>query len=427
MAALYIKECVFMKKFKKSLAILSTICIAAASAIAPMSANAALVPEDAAVTQSVADTAYNYTVDGDTFSFYDNVHKISIVDGTLKDGKDISFYGLNDEGNLAVVYFNVEANEGKGVVVENDSMVYVTYADGEISEIGRDIGTTSLFGFDMSIADPSMAGMMKVFNASLGSFLGAYGAGTGDYSAICSTGKNSGMIEYVRGQRTELLLKDDNYITNLDWSNNEAFMANEWGIYSGYHVIDGVDYNTFCFFGDSDDVYYYGYAKTETGYKVLNMKGTVRKLNDRTKYISLKNVDMSRACDNSSQYAAKMSSCLMAAQGKKSMNLDTLKLYVTYQYEKGWLVPKVYAKTSTASGYLAYTDGSFAGEIKDADGNTEALTVKLDCRNYIVTSATAGVFTVARQTCYYGSLNESRPYLTSYDFGYYDPWFWFWF
>ena len=79
-----------MKKFKKSLAILSTICIAAASAIAPMSANAALVPEDAAVTQSVADTAYNYTVDGDTFSFYDNVHKISIVDGTLKDGKDIS-------------------------------------------------------------------------------------------------------------------------------------------------------------------------------------------------------------------------------------------------------------------------------------------------------------------------------------------------
>lgn len=416
-----------MKKLKNSLIVISSLCMAAISIAAPMSANAAEI-SDSSVSESISDAAYEYTVDGDTFSFYDNVHSISIVDGTLKDGKDISFYGLNEQGDLAVVYFNVLADEGKGVVVTNDSMVYVTYAGGNISEVERDIGATSLFGFDMSLADPSMAGMMKVFNASLGSFLGAYGTEAADYSSISSGASLTGKVEYVKGSHTDLILKDDNFITNLNWSGDEAFMANEWGIYSGYNVVNGVDYNTFCFFGDSNDVYYYGYAKTDSGYQVLNMKGTVRKIDDRTKYISLNPVDMSRTSDDASQYATKMSSCLMAAQGAKSMNLDSLTLYMSYKCERGWLVPQLYAGTSTASGFLKYDNGTFTGEITDADGNTETLSVKANCRDFVVTSKSAGVFTVARQSYSYGSLTQARPVLRNYDCWYYwSPWFWYWF
>ena len=91
-----------MKNFKNSLIAISAICMAAVSAVAPMSASAAQTT-DSAVSESISDVAYEYTVDGDSFSFYDNVHSISIVDGTLKDGKDISFYGLNEQGDLAVV------------------------------------------------------------------------------------------------------------------------------------------------------------------------------------------------------------------------------------------------------------------------------------------------------------------------------------
>lgn len=416
-----------MKNFRNSLIAISTICMAAVSAVAPMSASAAQIT-DSAVSESISDVAYEYTVDGDSFSFYDNVHSISIVDGTLKDGKDISFYGLNDQGDLAVVYFNVQADEGKGVVVTNDSMVYVTYAGGDISEVERNIGANELFNFDMGLADPSMAGMMKVFNASLGSFLGAYGTEAADYSSISSGASLTGKVEYVRGSHTDLILKDDNFITNLSWSGDEAFMANEWGIYSGYNVVNGVDYNTFCFFGDSNDVYYYGYAKTDSGYKVLNMKGTVCQIDDRTKYISLNPVDMSRTSDNASQYATKMSSCLMAAQGAKSMNLDSLTLYVSYKVEKCRIVPQLYAGTSTASGFLKYDNGVFTGDITDADGNSETLSVKMDCRNFVVTSKSAGVFTVAKQACSYGSLTQARPVLRTYDCCYYwNPWFWYWF
>ncbi len=416
-----------MKKFRRSIAVISTICMAATSLIAPLSASAEELVPEADLTEAVSVSDYDYSVDGELFDFRDNVHNITIAGGTLKDGKDISFYGLSDNGDLAVVYFNVIANEGKGVVASNDSMVYVTYADGEITEVSRDIGATGLFGFDMGLADPSMAGMMKVFNASLGSFLGAYGAETMDYSSISSSAPLSGKIEYTKGSWSELFLIDDNYITNPDGSANEAFMANEWGIYSGYQVVDGIDYNTFCFFGDSNDVYYYGYAKTETGYKVLNMKGVVYKLDDRTKYILLKPVDMSRTSDDASQYATKMSSCLMAAQGRKSMNLDTLTMYTTYKYEKGWFTPVIVAKTSTASGILTYSGGTFTGDITDADGNTETLSVKSNCTNYVVTSASAGVFTAAKLICGIASLSESRPYISNYNFCCYDPWFWCWF
>lgn len=380
------------------------------------------------IEEEAINTGYAYSADGDTFDFYDYTHKITIAGGTLKDGKDISFYGLNDEGNLAVVYFNVEADEGKGVVATNNEMTYVTYSHGEITEYTREIGTTSLFGFDMGLADSSMAGMMKVFNASLGSFLQAYSAEIGAYSAMSSGASASANIEYVKAFNQHLLLIDDNYITNFSCSPDETFMANEWGIYSGYQVVDGIDYNTFCFFGDNNDVYYYGYAKTDDGIRVLNMKGVVYEIDSRTKYILLNPVDMSRNSDNSSQYITKMASCLMAAQGQSSLNLDTLTIMPYVSFRKGRINYSLYAYTSTAEGCLEYADGKFSGEITDENGKSETLSVQAGCRNYVVTSQTAGVFTVAKNTCGYGSLSNSRPGtgLFSYcGWGYYNYPLWF--
>ncbi|MBR1554978.1 MAG: hypothetical protein IJ644_06240, partial [Oscillospiraceae bacterium] len=288
-----------MKKMRNLLIAMMTISMLAGTSAVSMISSAA--DTEAADVTAVAAENYAYTVDGDTYSFYDYQHQISIENGALKDGKDISFYGLNDEGNLATVYFNVQADEGMAVVVSNDAMVYITYAGGEMTETERAIGTVDLFGFDMSLADSTMTGMMKVFSASLGSFVQAYGGTLADYSAISGGGALSGAVEYVKAKAQNLILMDDNYITNQAGSANIAFMANEWGIYSGYQVVDGVDYSTFCFFGTQGDVYYYGYAKTESGYKVITMKGTVSEVDDRTKSVSLKPVDMSRTSDNASQ------------------------------------------------------------------------------------------------------------------------------
>ena len=395
-----------MKKFRNLIA-----CAMAFTTIAGTSAPVLSVSaNDSAETSQ----AYSYTTDGETFSFYDYSHNITISDGSLKNGKDISFYGLNDEGSLAVVYFNTEANEGKGVVAGNDSMIYVTYENGEISEVERPAGTQQLFNFDMSLADSSMTGMMKVFNASLGGFLQAYSSSQKEYSTICDFGSESGTINYVNPQYTELILMDDNYITNKEDSANEAFMANEWGIYSGYNVIDGVDYSTYCFFGTHGDVYYYGFSKAENGFNVVTMKGTVSEVDERTKVVSLKSVDMSVPSDNASQYITKMAGCLMSAQGKTSLNLDTLTLDTAYQYTGKGFRTVIEASTSTASGTLTYNDGCYSGTITDENGNTEELSVKSYAKNYIVTSQTSGTFTVSKKKdfwgFYTGSLENSAPY-----------------
>lgn len=406
-----------MKKIRNLLTALTALTMLAGIAAMPAAAEE---PEE--MQEPVAET-YAYTVDGSTFSFYDYQHQISITDGTLKNDKDISFYGLNDAGSLAVVYFNVEANEGKSVVADNGSMIYTTYANGEISEVSRSVGTTDLFNFDMGLADSSMEGMMKVFNASLGGFLQAYSASIADYSAISSGGSLSGKIEYVQAQPQELILMDDNYITNADGSADEAFLANEWGIYSGYQVLGDVDYSSFCFFGTQGDVYYYGYAPTETGYSVVNMKGTVSEIDERTKVVSLQPVDMSWTSDDASQYSTKMASNLMAAQGRTSLNLDTLDLYMTYQFNGRRWKKVIEASTSTASGTLVYKDGVYTGTLTDADGNTEELSVKVDYWNYVVTSQTSGVFTVDR---YNGSLADANPAVQYNNYYYYFPMDWFW-
>ncbi len=406
-----------MKKMRNLLTVLMAV---------TMLATTSAVSAAAAETEATASQNYAYTVDGENFSFYDYQHQISITDGTLKNNKDISFYGLNDEGNLAVVYFNVEANEGKSVVAENGSMVYTTYADGEISEVSRNVGTTDLFGFDMSLADSSMAGMMKVFNASLGGFLQVYSSSVADYSAISNFGSLSGNVEYVKAKPQELTLMDDNYITNPDGSADEAFLANEWGIYSGYQVLDDADYNAFCFFGTQGDVYYYGYAKTDSGYKVVNMKGTVTQVDDRTKQVSLQPVDMSRTSDDASQYITKMASNLMAAQGKTSLNLDTLALYMTYQFNGRRRKNVIEASTSTASGTLVYDNGVYTGTLTDENGNTEELSVKATCWEYIITSQTSGTFTLDRYAGFSSSLADSNPAVQYNYYYYYLPLDWFW-
>ena len=415
-----------MKKMRNLLIAMMTISMLAGTSTVSMVSSAS--DAEAINEDIVAAKNYAYTVDGDTYSFYDYQHQISITDGALKDGKDISFYGLNDEGNLATVYFNVQADEGMAVVVSNDTMVYITYADGETTETERAIGTMNLFGFDMSLADSTMTGMMKVFSASLGSFVQAYGGTMADYSAISGGGALSGAVEYVKTSAQNLVLMDDNYITNQAGSENIAFMANEWGIYSGYQVVDGVDYSTFCFFGTQGDVYYYGYAKTETGYKVITMKGTVSQVDDRTKSVSLKPVDMSRTSDNASQYITKMASCLMAAQGGTSLNLDTLELYMTYQFTNRGIKPVIQASTSTASGTLAYNNGVYTGTIQDENGNAEELSVKADYWTYVVTSKTSGVFTVDGYRNCSSSLADSNPAVQYCDFYYVFPsdWFDFW-
>ncbi|MBR4320228.1 MAG: hypothetical protein IKP69_09325 [Oscillospiraceae bacterium] len=405
-----------MKKMKNLLTVLMAVTM-----IASTSAVSAFADEP----EEIAAENYAYTVDGENFSFYDYQHQISITDGTLKNSKDISFYGLNDAGNLAVVYFNVEANEGKSVVAENDSMIYTTYANGEISEVSREVGTMDLFGFDMSLADSSMEGMMKVFNASLGGFLQAYSTSQADYSAISNYGDLSGTIEYVQAQPQDLILMDDNYITNPEGSADEAFMANEWGIYSGYQVLDDADYSSFCFFGTQGDVYYYGYAKTETGFKVVNMKGTVTEIDDRTKQVSLQPVDMRWTSDDASQYITKMASNLMAAQGKTSLNLDTLELYMTYRFNGRRRQNVIEASTSTASGTLVYQNGVYTGTLEDENGNTEILSVKPTCWEYIVTSQTSGVFTVDRYIGFSSSLADSNP-TAQCNYYYYFPTDWFW-
>lgn len=415
-----------MKKMRNLLIAIMTASMLAGTSVLPMISSASDAEENQ--EEIIASEGYAYTVDGDAYSFYDYQHQISIENGALKDGKDISFYGLNDEGNLATVYFNVQADEGMAVVVSNDAMVYITYADGEMTETERAIGTVDLFGFDMSLADSTMTGMMKVFSASLGSFVQAYGSTQADYSAISGGGALSGAVEYVRPKAQNLILMDDNYITNQAGSANTAFMANEWGIYSGYQVVDGVDYSTFCFFGTQGDVYYYGYAKTASGYKVIAMKGIVSEVDDRTKNVALKPVDMSRTSDNASQYITKMASCLMSAQGAASLNLDTLELSMTYQFTNKGLKPVISASTSTASGTLSYSNGVYTGTIQDENGNAEELSVKADYWTYVVTSKTSGVFTVDRYRNCSSSLADANPATQCYDFYYVFPtdWFSFW-
>ncbi len=393
-----------MKKCKRMVIALTALSVLAASAM-PITASAEEIDVQSQAAEELS--GYIASVAGDVFDFYDYSNGISIIGGNLNNGKDISYYGLNDEGNLATVYFNTEADEGKAVVVSNESMTYITYKGGEINEDVREIGTVDLFGFDMSLADSSLPGMMKVFTASLMSFVQAYSSSVGDYSAISTCSQASGSVEYVCGKQTTLNLMDDNYITNQDGS-EQTFMANEWGIYSGYQVVDGVDYNTFCFFGNNDDVYYFGYSPTGSGYKVLTLKGSVEQIDERQKLVSLSPVDMTRTSDNSSQYITKLGGCLSAAQGQAVTNLDTLKLVKTYKWSRCCLVPVIEASTSTASGTLSYKNGKFSGVIKDSDGNSETLTVSVNCANFVVNTQTSGVFTVANK-CGTGSLKEANP------------------
>ena len=401
----YGKVVTSMKKNKKTVIALAVLSLLTSSAAMPLAVSAAENVSNQIIEEI---SGYSVSVSDDIFDFYDYEHDISIIGGTLNNGKDISYYGLNDEGNLATVYFNTEANEGKGVIASNDNMTYITYDNGEITEVKRDIGTLELFGFDMAGADSSLPGMMKVFTASLGSFVSAYSGTVGDYSAISNYAKASGAVEYVKGNRTSLILMDDNYITNQEGSADETFMANEWGIYSGYQVVNGVDYNTFCFFGSNNDVYFFGYSATGAGYRVLAMKGSVSQIGDREKVVTLSPVDVTRTSDNTSQYITKMAGSLMAAQGAVSTNLDTLKLVKTVKWSKCRLVPVIEASTSTASGTLLYSDGKFTGDITDASGNSDTLSVSVNCVNFIVNAKTTGVFTVANKGGT-GSLKESNP------------------
>lgn len=394
-----------MKRNKKMVIAMLALAIAAGSGAVPMTVSAA----NAAGVVSEALGGYTYSVAGDTFDFYDHDNRITILGGVLKGGKDISYYGLNDDGDLATVYFNTQADEGKGVVITNDTMTYITYAGGAMTEVQRDIGTIELFGFDMSLADSSMEGMMKVFNASLGSFVQAYAGTLMDYSSLSSTGNHTGAVEYVKGSKTTLSLMDDNFITNLDGDADEAFLANEWGIYSGYQIVDDVDYNSFCFFGTNNDIYYYGYAKTESGYQVLTMKGTVSDVSDREKTVQLVPVDMTKTSDDASQYITKMASCLMGAQGHTSLNLDTLELKA-HEGGKHHKNARIEVSTSTASGVLAYdaeTD-SYVGTIADENGNTEALSIQIKKNTFVVNAQTTGVFTIAKKGCK-GSLAAANP------------------
>lgn len=389
----------------------------------PTSADTLTIGDSSSVEEVVM-SGYNVDINGDTFTFNDYDNGISIVNGTLKNGKDISYYGLNNDGNLATVYYNAVADEGKAVVITNDSMKYIYYSNGSIKEVDRAIGTLGLFNFDLSVADSSMAGMMKVFNASLFSFMQSYQSSLADYSAISNYSNPSGKVEYVRGPRTMTLsLYDDNYMTN-NTNNDEAFMANEWGIYTGYQVYKGVDYATFCFFGDSGDVYYFGYAITENGYKVLALKGNVAQVNDRTKTVKLSPVDLTRTSDDASQYVCKMMSSLLGAQMKTSLNLDTIEITP----KRGALS----VKTSTASGTLSYSKGVYTGDITDANGNSETLTIKRGYYGkYIVTSQTSGTFTVD-STFGYGSLADDKPVMNNswndndywLDFGFNHHGFW---
>lgn len=387
-----------MKKAERILSALTAVCIASSLSVPMYSAADEIIANDeVTISESAQESGYQCTVNGDIFSFYDNVHGISIIDGMLKNGRDISFYGLNNDGNLAVVYYNAIDDEGKSAVISNDSMIYTTYADGGMSEVERSVGTLELFGFDLSNADSSMEGMMKVFNASLGSFIQSYGASIMDYTGLCTNGTSSGAVQFVKADNVSLTLMDDNYITNSQGSSDETFMANEWGIYSGYRVIDGVDYNTFCFFGNNNDAYFYGYAATESGFKVVNMKGSVSAADSRTKIISFRNIDMSRTSDSASQYITKLAGCLMGAQGYPSLNLDTISLVMSYKLERCRLVPVIVAKTDTAYGILKYSNGVYSGTLKDSNGNSEELSVKANCRSFVVTTKTSGSFTVANR------------------------------
>ena len=182
-----------MKKAERILSALTAVCIASSLSVPMYSAADEIIANDeVTISESAQESGYQCTVNGDIFSFYDNVHGISIIDGMLKNGRDISFYGLNNDGNLAVVYYNAIDDEGKSAVISNDSMIYTTYADGGMSEVERSVGTLELFGFDLSNADSSMEGMMKVFNASLGSFIQSYGASIMDYTGLCTNGTSSG-------------------------------------------------------------------------------------------------------------------------------------------------------------------------------------------------------------------------------------------
>ena len=402
-----------MNSSSKLASAITAACLLCSSIALPIVANGAEIDGKESVIES--SSGYSFSVAGNAFEFFDYDHKISILGNPIPEGVDLSFdgsnisyYGLNDDGNLATVYFNTQADEGKGIVASNDEMIYISYDHGTMTEVVRNIGTIQLFGFDMSLADPSLPGMMKVFTASLGSFVQAWGATSADYSAVSNSTKLSGKVEYVKGKPVSLLLMDDNYITNLAGSPNEAFMANELGIYSGYQVVDGVDYNTFCFFGTNCDLYYYGYAPTNDGFKVLAMKGSVSQISDRVKSFTLNPVDMTKACDNSSQYLTKMASSLMAAQNYTSMNLDTIKLKKSLRLDWLRLSTVIEVSTATASGTLTYSNGVYSGELKDAKGNTEKISVTLSGKNFVVSALTTGVFTVAcKDSC--GSLNEANP------------------
>ncbi|MBR1554348.1 MAG: hypothetical protein IJ644_03020, partial [Oscillospiraceae bacterium] len=129
-----------------------------------------------------------------------------------------------------------------------------------------------------------------------------------------------------------------------------------------------------------------------------------------------------------SQYITKMASCLMAAQGGTSLNLDTLELYMTYQFTNRGIKPVIEASTSTASGTLSYNNGVYTGTIQDENGNAEELSVKADYWTYVVTSKTSGIFTVDRYRNCSSSLADSNPAVQCYDFYYVLPsdWFDFW-
>ena len=389
--------------FRNKIAIVTASALAVSFTLPSVAVRA----DDASAFLSVMDD-YSFSVSGESFDFSDRCHNINILNGSLKNGMDISFYGLNDDGNLAIVYFNTDANQGKGIVASNEGMTYISYANGNCSEYNRGVGTFGLFGFDLVNADSSLEGMMNVFNASLGSFLKGYGATVADYSARCCSSASASAITYVQGQPTSLLLMDDNYITNPDGAATEAFMANEWGIYSGYQVINNVDYNTFCFFGEKNDLYFYGYAPFGSGYQVMTMKGTVSRINARMQSVDLRPVNLAVASDDASQYITKMAGCLMAAQGVSGMNLDTLKLEKSFSLNHFKLSSVIRASTSTASGVLVYSDGKYIGTLKDSNGNTEELSVVLVGSDYLVNAQKTGSFTVSCKNGT-GSLAGSNP------------------
>lgn len=413
---IYRKVVTFMRKSRKI--VISVLAVSLLGSMVAMPAAAADIAEmNGGSLLTEVSSGYSFSLADGTFDFCDHIHKITIDGSKIAnaidlrfDGRDISYYGLNDDGALAIVYFNTEADEGRGLIAGTDSMTYITYQNGSMTEVTREIGTAGLFGFDMANADSSLEGMMNVFNGSLFSFVGAFGTVSADYSAVCGGSAASGKAAYVKSERQKFMLVDDNYITNEAGSRNEAFFANEMGIYSGYEVVDGVDYNVFCFFGSNDDVYYFAYGLTDDGYRVMTMKGTAEQQNERVKKVRLENVDITKASDSASQYMMKMAACLAAAQGGASMGLDTMQIQQTVLWKRFCLVPALEVKTAFASGTLTLdcAKGVYSGSISDENGNAQSLSIALQGKNYVITAESVGTYTIANQ-CGYGSLKAANP------------------